>query len=198
MGRSSTLIALESYPDDEPDVRFCDWPECRDEGVHRAPISRDQMKVFHLFCLSHIRQYNKSWNYYAGMSDAEVEADVRRDTVWNRPSWPLGGNIGPEAVVEQMGAFGPDWDQSDAYTQRPDSTARPGTREAWAIAVFDLSGPITGDTVKTRYKELVKQYHPDTNGGDKAAEEKIKEINEAYQIILDMVGGQPPFPALPP
>ena len=189
MGRSSTLIELERYSDSEPDVQYCDWPGCRDEGAHRAPISRDQMKTFHFFCLSHVRQYNKSWNYYAGMSDAEVEDDVRQDTVWNRPSWPLGGNIGPEAVVEQMGAFGPDWDQGEANTHRPDAAAKPGTREAWAIAVFNLSGPGTSDTIKTRYKELVKQHHPDTNGGDKAAEEKIKEINEAYQIILDMVGG---------
>ena len=188
MRNSSTSIALESFPDDKPDVHFCDWPGCREEGVHRAPKSRDQLKSFHLFCLVHIRQYNKSWNYYAGMSDAEVEADVRRDTVWNRPSWPWSGKMKPGDVADQMGAFGPDWDQGGAFADRPDSTAKPSTREAWAVAVFNLSSPINGDTVKSRYKQLVKQYHPDTNGGDKAAEEKIKEINEAYQIILDMLG----------
>ena len=53
--------------------------------------------------------------------------------------------------------------------------------------MFALSGPVTVDTVKARYKELVKRHHPDTNGGDKGGEEKIKEINEAYQIIMDML-----------
>ena len=47
---------------------------------------------------------------------------------------------------------------------------------------------MNSDTVKSRYKELVKQHHPDTNGGDKDSEERIKQINEAYQIIMDMVG----------
>jgi hypothetical protein len=187
MRRTSTLIALESFPNDNSDIRYCDWPGCRDEGLHRAPKSRVQLKAFHLFCMAHIRQYNKSWNYYAGMSDSEVEADVRRDTVWNRPSWPWGAKMKPEDVVDQMGAFGPDWNQDGAERRRPDNTAKAGTREAWAVAVFNLSSPITNDTVKARYKELVKLYHPDTNGGGKDGEEKIKEINEAYRIILDML-----------
>jgi len=189
MASPSNLKALDRFQDDEPDIRYCDWPGCLDLGAHRAPKSRNQLNTYHVFCLDHVRQYNKGWNYYAGMSDVEVEADVRRDTVWNRPSWPFGGKVAPEDVIDQMGAFGPDWDHGGGYAQRPANTARPGTREAWAVAVFNLSSPVTGDTVKARYKELVKQHHPDTNGGDKSAEEKIKEINEAYQIIMDMLSG---------
>ena len=188
MGSTSHLISLERFPDDKADVCCCDWPGCPDEGLHRAPKSRDQLNAYHLFCLAHVRQYNKGWNYYTGMSDAEVEADVRWDTVWHRPSWPLGGSIAPEDVIAQMGAFGPDWDQSGGSQKRPGSTAKQGARETWAVAVFGLSGPVNSDTVKSRYKELVKQHHPDTNGGDKDSEERIKQINEAYQIIMDMVG----------
>ncbi|MBC8338967.1 MAG: J domain-containing protein [Alphaproteobacteria bacterium] len=188
MGSSLNLQTLNGYRDEEPSVRCCDWPGCRDEGVYRAPKSRDQLKDYHLFCLGHVRQYNKSWNYYDGMSDAEVEADVRHDTVWERPSWPLGSKLSAEDAINQMGPFGPDWEQDGNTPDRPGGNAKPGTREAWAVAVFNLSSPVTGDTVKARYKELVKLHHPDTNGGDKAAEEKIKEINEAYQIILAMIG----------
>jgi hypothetical protein len=182
MGSSSQLNTLECFLDDEPDVCLCDWLGCRGDGLHRAPKSRNQLNAYHLFCLEHVRQYNKGWNYYVGMSDAEVEADVRRDTVWRRPSWPLGGKITPED------AFSPEWSPNGGSGKRPGKTAKPGTREAWAVAVFNLSSPVNTDTVKSRYKELVKQHHPDTNGGDKAGEEKIKEINEAYQIILNLLG----------
>jgi len=181
--------------DDEPDVRCCDWPGCRGEGLHRAPKSRVQIRSYHWFCVDHVRQYNASWNYYVGMTDAEVEADLRRDTVWNRPSWPLGGvptgNGGfrpysADDLMDDLGVFGPEWG-GGAHPRRPDAKARPGTHEAWAVAVFGLSGPVMVGAVKARYKELVKRHHPDTNGGDKAAEEKVKEINEAYRIIMGML-----------
>jgi len=175
--------------------RACDWPGCAGEGLHRAPRSRVDLRSYHWFCLDHVRDYNAGWNYYAGMSDAEVEADIRRDTVWDRPSWPLGGvpNGGngrpmtPDDLMDQLGAFGPAWDAAGGFVKRPDRNARPGTRQAWAVAVFGLSGPVTLVAVKARYKELVKRHHPDTNGGAKSAEEKIKEINEAYRIIRDML-----------
>jgi curved DNA-binding protein len=39
--------------------------------------------------------------------------------------------------------------------------------------------------IKQVYRKLARQYHPDVNPGDKAAEEKFKEINEAYQVLAD-------------
>jgi hypothetical protein len=177
--------------------RACDWPGCVGEGMHRAPRSRLEIRSYHWFCLDHARQYNAGWNYDAGMSDAEVEADVRRDTVWERPSWPLGGaprgrdggrRFAAGDVLDRLGAFGPEWDADGGFAKRPDARAPAGTRQAWAVAVFALSGPVTTVAVKARYKELVKRHHPDANGGAKSSEEKIKEINEAYRIILDMLG----------
>jgi len=46
-----------------------------------------------------------------------------------------------------------------------------------------LTGPVTLHEVKARYKELVKRHHPDTNGGDKEAEERLKLINQAYTTL---------------
>jgi hypothetical protein len=188
MANPSNSISFEHFESDDPEIRCCDWPGCMGEGLHRAPKSRDEIKSYHWFCVLHAREYNVGWNYYAGMSDDEVEADVRQDTVWHRPSWPLGaGKISAEDMMGQMGAFGPEWDEKGGFGKRPDRNAKPGRRQAWAVAVFGLTGPVKTDAVKARYKELVKQHHPDTNGGDKAAEEKIKEINEAHQIIMDML-----------
>ena len=39
------------------------------------------------------------------------------------------------------------------------------------------------DEIKKAYRKLAKKYHPDTHPGDKAAEEKFKEINEAYEVL---------------
>ncbi len=49
--------------------------------------------------------------------------------------------------------------------------------------IMDLNAPLTLTGLKARYKELVKQHHPDANGGDKLAEERLKEINEAYSTL---------------
>ena len=190
---NSTALELSSPP--ELEIRCCDWPGCDGGGRHRAPKSPNQLSNYHWFCLGHARAYNKGWNYYAGMTDAEVEADVREDTVWRRPSWPLGGSrdgkgrfrFTPEEMMEHLGAFGPEWAKDGGFQAPPGRNSKLGTKQAWAVAVFGLSGPVIVDAVKGRYKELVKQHHPDTNGGDRAAEEKIKEINEAYQIIIDML-----------
>ena len=75
MGSSLNLHTPEIFGAQDPEIRCCDWPGCRDEGQHRAPKSRKEIETYHWFCLGHVRQYNKGWNYYAGMSDAEVEAD---------------------------------------------------------------------------------------------------------------------------
>ena len=162
--------------------RSCDWPGCAGTGLYRAPLSRDDLSRYHWFCLGHVREYNAAWNYYAGMSDAEVEADVRKDTVWRRPSWRLGSRGGhdtfdPSAARDPFGLFGGSGhDRGDRGCPTP--------RER-AMIVLDLRPPLTTASVKARYKKLVKRHHPDANGGDKASEEKFKQIHQAYQTIMD-------------
>jgi DnaJ-domain-containing protein 1 len=56
--------------------------------------------------------------------------------------------------------------------------------ERQAFADLGLEFPVTRDAVKARYKELVKRHHPDANGGDKDAEERIKRINQAYEVLM--------------
>ena len=51
--------------------------------------------------------------------------------------------------------------------------------------VLGVSKSATPDEIKKAYRKLAKQYHPDMNSGDKEAEAKFKEANEAYSILSD-------------
>ena len=161
----------------------CAWAGCEDKGLYRAPRSRQVLTEYAWFCLDHIRQYNAAWNYFSGMTDEQVEADVRWDTVWQRPTWPLGGGkyrFDSSRVHDGFGIFNdPPSGAGAGYARTP---------EEQALVVFDLSPPVDADAVKTRYKALVKRHHPDANGGDKAAEEKFKQISDAYRTIMASFG----------
>lgn len=56
-------------------------------------------------------------------------------------------------------------------------------RDYYEVLGVDKSA--TPDAIKKAYRKLAMQYHPDRNPGDKEAEEKFKEINEAYEILSD-------------
>lgn len=186
------------YSAPKSDEKICDWPDCTGAGEHRAPKSRERVKDFYWFCLDHVRIYNRSWNYYEGMSDEQVEALVRSDTTWNRPTWPLGnlngtpGNgghrPGPEGIGsgfdgidDPFGFFG----DENVLGEAPNKNLLENERKA--LALLDLSYPLSVDEVKARYKELVKRYHPDATGGDKKAEERFKQINEAYRTVIEFL-----------
>jgi hypothetical protein len=158
-------------------MRLCDHPGCTAGGDYRAPRGRDRLRVFYWFCLDHVRTYNAQWNYYAGMSAREIEAEIRNDTVWQRPTWPLGSRVGFGAKLRDFGMFG--FEEEEERTVRK----RPLSEQEQALAVFELAAPFTFAELKARYKELVKLHHPDAHGGDKAAEERLKVINQAYSTI---------------
>ena len=161
-----------------PDVdRVCGFPGCAERGEHRAPVSRERLHEYYWFCLDHVRLYNQAWDYLAGMSEDEIERQRRADTVWQRPSWPL-GRFGQQAMRQAHDPFGV-FGEDDAPPRRPP----PETEEQKALAVLDLKEPVTFADVKTRYKSLVKKLHPDANGGDRDAEERLKTVNQAYAAL---------------
>ncbi|HBL41181.1 MAG TPA: molecular chaperone DnaJ, partial [Ruminococcaceae bacterium] len=51
--------------------------------------------------------------------------------------------------------------------------------------VLGVSKTASEDEIKKAYRQKAKQYHPDLHPGDKTAEEKFKEANEAYEVLSD-------------
>jgi hypothetical protein len=166
-------------------ARHCDRSGCSGSGEHRAPKSRETLGEYYWFCLDHVREYNRAWDFCAGMSPEEIERLVRADVTWQRASWPLGRAAGggfvhvdPERIKDHLGLFGEEfWRKQARAEPKPDP-------EHNAKRVMDLKGPLTLASLKARYKELCKRHHPDANGGDKAAEERFKEIGQAYRTLL--------------
>ena len=85
----AALDAEAAGGDSMADNRQCDWADCACEGAHPAPRSRESLRDRYWFCKEHAREYNRAWNYYAGMSAEEIERERRRDTIWQRPTWPF-------------------------------------------------------------------------------------------------------------
>jgi hypothetical protein len=163
--------------------RVCEAPGCRLLGEYRAPFARDRLDQHRWFCLEHVRDYNKKWDYFAGLDASEIERHIRADTTWRRPVWPLGGrrNGGPQihdplGLREEAGL-------DEKPPPRMDGSEQLTPAERNAMGVLELSWPTTLADVKSRYKELVKIHHPDANGGAREAEEKLKEINVAYSTL---------------
>ena len=83
--------------------KMCDQLDCKKLGEYKAPKSRSKLNEYYFFCLQHVAAYNKSWDFYKGLSVDEIELSMRKDTVWDRPSWPLKGN--PSKVMDQLEEF---------------------------------------------------------------------------------------------
>ena len=101
-----------------------------------------------------------------------------------RESWPL-GRLGKTAAWDEELVRDPLHLLAAGRVRRGNGDASqrtpPELREP--LATLGLSWPTTLDAVKTRYKELAKRHHPDANGGDRAAEERLKTINLAYAAL---------------
>ena len=143
--------------------------------------------------MDHVRQYNATWDFYKGMTPGQIEAQTRADTQWQRPTWPL-GRLGAKFLSEDALR-----DQLDdlAHHRRPASRPLHDTptelREP--LSTLGLEWPVSLDAVKSRYKELAKRHHPDANGGDRAAEERLKTINLAYAAVRHHLTADPPMAA---
>ena len=188
------------------EATMCEWAGCQNKGPHRAPKGRENSKEYWHFCLNHVREYNQGYNFFQGMN-ADAVARYQKDALTgHRPTWKMGANGGKKG---KAGAE-PDIDAaSDPFSMfselngrgrwRPGpggaaGEAKPETRkimnaERKALQVMGLGADATLETVKAKYKALVKQHHPDANGGDRSTEDRLIEIIKAYNYLKTVVRG---------
>jgi DnaJ domain len=166
------------------ELRPCGSPGCKDEGAYRVPKSRERLSEYVWLCLAHARARNESWDYFNGMSEREIES-FRNDAITgHRPTWPLGKRAA--RLHNPLGAFHFDehFGGEPNEAPKPHRPERQVTRvQLTAFDTLNLEPSATLIEIKARYKELVKRFHPDANGGDRGAEERLKQVIKAYGVL---------------
>ncbi len=179
-----------------PPPRACEMRGCSGAGTHRAPKGRNAEGEYFWFCLDHVRQYNKSYNYFSGMNDAAVQAFQREAVIGHRPTWQMGMNgknpeqgrsrsTRPSGFAWSGRAEDPLRLFGDGFQARGPEPERRTVRnmEAKSLSTLGLDATASAAEVKARYKVLVKRHHPDANGGDRSLEERLREIIQAYAYL---------------
>ncbi|MFV0295141.1 MAG: J domain-containing protein [Hyphomicrobiaceae bacterium] len=174
----------------------CQWKGCKNPATHRAPKGRGGENGHYNFCMDHVRQFNASYNYFSGMSDAEVEEFQKSAVTGHRPTWRMGdggvdGGTGKDASGGRYARFARQ-STADAHgvlgeddgTPTPKERRRPlKSLERKALNALHLPETASKETIKARFKELVKRNHPDDNGGDRGTEDKLRDIIQAYNYL---------------
>ena len=181
-------------PDPDAPGRSCDMPGCMAAGEYRAPKSRESLHEYWWYCLEHVRGYNAAWDFYKGMSPGQIEAQLRADISWQRPTWPL-GRLGAVSIDENRLRDPLHALSGGAAGDRRRGAGDPPSEMREPLATLGLTWPVTLDALKMRYKELAKRHHPDANNGDRAAEERLKTINLAYAAVRGRLAAAPPLAA---
>ncbi len=176
----------------ETSSRGCDHPGCEEAGQYRAPKSPDHLDEYLWFCKDHVREYNLKWNFFTGQTEDDYLRQADSDRVWNRETKPFSKpkeearawqRLGVEDPLEILGANG---------TQNPATPGRAGqsTRklpptERKALDILDARDTWTRIEIRKQYKTLVKDLHPDMNGGNRADEDRLQEVVWAWDQIKE-------------
>jgi hypothetical protein len=176
----------------------CEWAGCKNKGAHRAPKGRDNSRDYWHFCLEHVREYNQSYNFFQGMNPDDVARYQKDALTGHRPTWKMGANSGAKKGEGDIAAAADPFHMFSELNGRgrwrpgPGAQAKPEMRkvmnaERKALQVMGLTSQATLDDVKAKYKALVKQHHPDANGGDRSTEDRLIEIIKAYNYLKTVV-----------
>ncbi|QPH54404.1 J domain-containing protein [Pontivivens ytuae] len=185
-------------------TKQCDHAGCEKPGLYRAPKSPERLDEYFWFCKEHIREYNLKWNFFEHHSEEEFEEQIERDRVGERPTWSF--KTGAEKAKTHSHAEGRAWARfgyDDPYevlgenatrnpAAAPDKPRRrklPPT-ERRALDILGAEDTLTKSELRKVYKSLVKDLHPDMNGGKRDDEDRLQEVVWAW----DQIKGSRSFP----
>ena len=170
----------------------CQWEDCNNPATHKAPLGRDREGQYINLCIDHVREYNKSYNYFSGLGDDDIKKFQKDALTGHRPTWAMGvnkdGKKNPYSEGDPRAAIA---DRIISRSMRrtgqlsgagaPARKLRPLEKKAFEdLGIPQSASP---DDIKKHYKALVKRHHPDTNGGDRSAEERLTQIIKSYKIL---------------
>jgi len=180
---------------DEPQSsRCCEWPGCSRSGEHPAPKGRGREGQYFFYCREHVREYNRKYNYFRGMSDEEVASFQQSAMTGHRPTWNVGtgsaGMGGAKAndwrafayafdVSDPLGIFGADDPRGEAQSRG----RRLHNAELKSLRALGLDADASASDIRAQFKNLVMTLHPDQNGGDRSSEDKLREVIQAYKYL---------------
>jgi hypothetical protein len=172
----------------EPETRLCEAKGCIKPGDCRVAKSPKNLTEYIWYCAGHARLHNESWDFFKDMTDGDIQKFREEALTGHRPTWAMGkrgakarngqrSNVG----VKDGHALFPDDDDDTGTVRRPE---RQLTRlQMLAMDQMQLPHNATLIEIKARYKELVKRFHPDANGGDRGTEERLKQVIKAYGVL---------------
>ncbi len=174
----------------ETSNRPCDSPGCKEAGQYRAPKSPERLDEYFWFCKDHVREYNTKWNFFTGQTEEEFQKFMNTDRVWGRETKPLGSRDEGRAWA-RLGVNDPHEILGEKATQNPGKNAatthtrRLPPTERRALEILDARDHWTRVEIRKQYKSLVKDLHPDMNGGNRDDEDRLQEVVWAWDQIKD-------------
>jgi len=180
--------------------RACNWPGCEEAGEFRAPGGRpsgfDGPGEFRWFCLEHVRQFNAGYDYFEGMDADEIFRAQSPLHGWeseNRAFRPDAGVDGAphwasfSDPLEAISARARAHVRQRRAEIRPQASGRFNPQERRAMHELGLPEDADRKALRTRYTRLLREYHPDHNGGDRSHEARLQRVVEAYQLLRKAV-----------
>ena len=167
----------KSFPGDvDNSQESCHMSGCKRKGKYRAPVSPNKLKEFHWFCKQHIKTYNTQWNFYEHQNqEVGIDANPGNTTSNNSFSW---SNFEVNDAFEILGT-----EDRGNRTIRTVSRLRLSKTEQRASEILDLDGNFSKSDARSRYRVMVKDLHPDMNNGNRADEDRLKEVVWAWEQI---------------
>jgi hypothetical protein len=175
--------------------RECNWPGCEEAGEFRAPGGRpsgfDGPGDYRWFCLDHVRAFNAGYDYFEGMGTEEILRAQSPLHGWETQTRAFRPDAGVDTAPHWAGFSDPleaIQARARAHVNRrraemKSEVARFSPDERRALGALGLEPEVDRKTLRMRYTRLLRQYHPDHNGGDHSHAAKLQSVVEAYQLL---------------
>lgn len=174
----------------EPTGPKCQWDGCEKVGTHRAPVGPGAEGLYLLFCLEHVKEYNKGYSYTTTPANADVARYQREATAGSRPTRGTRVSQPTEIPIPSTVRSG----SAKALNARKTAAQRQAQKtdlqkrklkvlEAKAFAALGLLPEATPEEIRSRYKERLKMHHPDANQGNRNSEDELRASIDAHKIL---------------